>query len=217
MRERFAPPAVETQVATVLPIGGARSPRGEARPWRLAEPPPPPVAEIPEHELAELRARASEEGFAEGLAAGRSAAEGELAELRARTQHAIDRMLGAAAGFDESWRRELAILAVDVAEAVLQRELAAAHTWIDGLVTQAIAALGDDGPWTVTVAPSEVEATAAAIGSRHPGATIRGDGSLAPGDVIVTGAAGRVDARIAERMATARRMVLGTDDGGGDG
>ncbi len=217
MRERFSPPAVAPpSTAVLLPIGG-RGPRGEARPWRLVDPPARAPAEIAEQELAELRARASEEGFAEGLAAGQAAAAAELAELRARMQHAIDQLLGAAAGVADTWQRELASLAVDVAEAVLQRELAAAHTWIDQLVAQAIAALGDDGPWTVAVAPSEVEATSAAITTRFPTAVVRGDASLAPGDVIVTGIAGRVDGRLAERMAAARRLVLGLGTGGDDG
>jgi flagellar biosynthesis/type III secretory pathway protein FliH len=200
--------------AQVVPLPIGRGVRGEVQPWRLAQADAPASvpAEIPEAELTALREQAMADGMQRGLEAGRELAARELSSARDRMLQAIERVMLLERGMLEAWRGELAELALEIAQAVTQRELASAKAWIGEIAGKAMAALGDEvGPWTITIAASDEGELGTAIASRWPDATVRSDASLRPGDVHIQSSAGSIESRLRERMATARRVVLGCD------
>lgn len=168
-----------------------------------------PSAPIPEAELAALR----EAAHAQGLAEGRAAAETELAQVHAELQGAVEAGLAELATWRrtaiESYRRELAELAIAVAEAVLQRELQEGFPAVEALLEQALGAIDPEERCTIQVAPAAASATIAWASTNWPAAVVRGDATLALGELRIRSKSGTIDASMRARIEQVRRLVLG--------
>jgi flagellar biosynthesis/type III secretory pathway protein FliH len=166
-------------------------------------------ATIPEAELEALR----EAARAQGLADGRAQAEAELAAAHAELQAGIEAGLAELATWrrttTEAYRRELAELAIAIAEAVLQRELQDGLGAIEALLEQAMHAIDPEERCTITVAPAAASATIAWASTNWPAALVRGDAELGLGELRVRSKSGTIDATLQARVDHVRRLVLG--------
>jgi flagellar assembly protein FliH len=169
-------------------------------------------------------------GRAAGYAAGRRAAEAELAELRehARAELAHGRaeaqgeietaltLLGTAA--DDYARRSAPLIdtldaallgaAVQIAEAILQRELADETTAALGAVRRAMSVAGDDHVRRIRLHPADL-AVLEALGELPVEAVA--DATLERGDAIADLEHGSVDARLATAVARVRAALAEGD------
>lgn len=177
-------------------------------------------------------------GYAAGYAAGaRAAAEaGEqqqrrLAEEHVRSQATRDAVVGQALGLLEravaaadrrsapavaAARHELHRCAVELAEAVLGRELAA--DGVPAVLDRVLALPTDLGPCTVRLHPADLARVRAVLeAGTHAlpaGVALAADAGLAPGDVVAEHATGHLDATIRGALDRARAVLAESDDDG---
>jgi flagellar biosynthesis/type III secretory pathway protein FliH len=153
-----------------------------------------------EAEAEALRAAAAEAGRREGLARA-AAVQLEVAAARERRLRAVE--------------RELVALAVDIARAVLGRELRDPDAVAD-VAASALASARARRQVTLRVHPSGAAALRAASGRlarlvpRAAGVVIEEDAGLAPGDVIVVTEGGQLDGRIESQLDVLRAAIEAT-------
>jgi flagellar assembly protein FliH/type III secretion protein L len=151
-----------------------------------------------EAERHRIRDDAEAEGRREGLARAGAA----LVEAAAER----DRRLGAV-------EREVVALAVEVAGKILGRAVALDPATAVDLAAGALAAARARRDVVLRVHPADVaalragEARLRAVAARAHAVEIREDPGLAPGDVVVETEAGRVDGRLATRLALLARAL----------
>lgn len=186
----------------------------------------PPLAAVRDRaeEARERRMQLREDGFADGFQAGLDAAaaqiDAELAEHR-RAAGRLDRLadaLGDAvrdlAARDrvalEDIEADVVALAVSLAEAILERELAIVDEPVLEALRRAVRLLPDRGAPLVRVHPDDATTTSAAVAAdvlRWPaGVSVVPDRSVEPGGCVVEVGSCRVDAQLAtaiERMRDA--------------
>lgn len=171
--------------------------------------------------------RAAIRGHAAGYAAGRKQVERELEALREsieregttrarqgsiEVQLALDALAVSAAEFR---RRELPVLlavesaiasaAIELAEAIIGRELSAKEDAARAAVERALGEAGSAGS-AIRLNPEDI-AVIAAGGRLEPGIDLVPDPSLERGDAIVDVASGTIDARIASSIARAKAAL----------
>ena len=183
---------------------------------------------------AGVDARARAAGYAAGWTAGARAAaaagaeqQRRLAEEHERAEAERDAAVGDALGLlgravaaasgrtvpvlDDA-RRAVYQAALDLAAAVLQRELAPGPGSARALLERALALPVEVGVHTVRMHPrdlAEVQALLATGSARLPvGVALTADALLAPGDAVSVHPAGLLDARIATALDRAREILL---------
>lgn len=171
--------------------------------------------------LAAGRAEGVRLGHAEGLAAGRADAAAELTERIGSALHALD-----LAATDLRQRDAVTLadvesgvveLAVRLAEAILEREVAS----VDGLVLDAVRrSLGlapDRGELVVRVSPADLAVVVDAA-PLAPGREVEvvADPAVGRGGCLIDCGPARIDARIETGLDRARAVLLGTDESAGD-
>jgi len=179
-------------------------------PWPFARQTPDPAPALAA-ELAALREQAKAEGLAAALAEARAIAAAEVEKDRARWAAGLEALVRQTLEGAESQRRELAELAIGIAESVLQTELEQGKA-IEALVGAAIGALASEDEITVALAPVDAERVTTKLQERWPKLVVRADPALVAGAIRLDGAAGRLSTSIAERVARARALVLGESD-----
>lgn len=183
---------------------------------------------------AGVDARARAAGYAAGWTAGaRAAAEAgaeqqrRLAEQHDRAEAERDAALDDALGLLEravvaassrtvpvleEARRSVYAAALDLASAILQRELVPGPGSADALLDRALALPVDVGVHTVRLHPRDVAAVEALLtaGTRTlpPGVALVGDPRLAVGDAVSEHPTGLLDARIGTALDRARQVLL---------
>ena len=188
----------------------------------------------PENDAA--RTAGHSQGWAAGWAAGARAAaeraataEAERAADHARSEArrqadvavAVAVLTSAAQAADrrsapvvEQVHRELAAVAVQLAEAVLGRELADGTTSARSALERALATPADLGVHTVRLHPADVAVVQdlVAVGELTlDGVAVVADPRLARGDALSEHPAGFLDAQVGTALARARRVLLGDD------
>jgi flagellar assembly protein FliH len=173
------------------------------------------------------------EGYAAGYAAGAHAAAEQGAQQRAllaaghqsneeRRDAAVQAALGslarAARAADartlpvvEDVQGAVVLAAVQLAEAVLGRELADGEASARAALARALSVPAELGVHTVRLAPADV-AQLEALGVAAPeGVALVADPRLRPGDAVSEHQAGYLDAQVATALDRARRALLGED------
>lgn len=190
----------------------------------------PRLGDVYAEELARLRARAHEEGFATGYAAGTAAAEvvvaeaeaaatARLAEAQARWER---RLLSATAALGAAVRRleeAAAPVAADVrdtildatttlVEDVLGRELAlAASPGLDAL-RRAMTLIPDDAPVVVRLHPDDLaEVPAEALAALPASVTVIGDARVERAGAVAETGSQRIDAQIGPALERVQAVL----------
>ena len=182
--------------------------------------PGPPVAIDPAVAAAEER-RGYDDGFAtgmgEGLAAGRAAAAAESAAELSRLE-ALGRSLATAA--EDLGRRQalelagledaLAWAAVDLASAIIGRELEVSASPGADALARALALVQAGSTAVARLHPSDVAALEEAPLGHAPGAlTILSDPAVEPGGCILEVGDSRIDAQLGPALDRVRAALLG--------
>jgi flagellar assembly protein FliH len=170
--------------------------------------------------VRDARAQAEATGFAEGYAAGVAAAEAEVAARAAAFEEGCRRALAALRQAAEDLRRRQAValdevadqaaaLALEIARAVLQREVAASADPGRDALARALHLVPDEGPVAVRLHPADA-ARAGDVADLLPGreVVVVPDPSVQPGGCLVQVGATRVDAQLStalERVAEVLR------------
>lgn len=166
----------------------------------MKPPPIPPDRAFAVDGIVDARVRATlaearriRDGWAEALAAARREADAAAEARLVDTLGALTTLQRQLAVESREAARRLAIrLAERLLGATLEADPARVEAWLDALITAAPA------PWIVIHVPIGL-ASAALPGELE----IRVDPTLAPGELILEGPAGIVDARFAPRLARA--------------
>jgi flagellar biosynthesis/type III secretory pathway protein FliH len=175
-------------------------------PWTLGRAVPDPAPALAA-ELAALREQARNEGLAVALAEARAIAAAEVEADRARWAAGLDALVRQTLEVADARRRELAELAIAIAEAVLQTELERGRA-IETLVAAGLGALGSDDDVTLVLSPMDDQHVADGLRARWAKLTVRSDASLPRGALRLESPAGRLTTSIADRLARARALVL---------
>ncbi len=154
-------------------------------------------------DLEAIGEQARREGYEQGLAEGRRAANGELQRQLQHLRGLCDALARPLEDVDTAVERQLAELAMLVARGVLQAELRQQPEHLLKVVRKAIGALpAATADIDVIVHPQSAALLREGLGE----ATERGwhiveDPQLKPGDCRITGADSRIDASIETRLA----------------
>ena len=169
-----------------------------------------------ELEAVAMRARAQEEGYAEGL----KQAEVELEDLRSSWGAAVSGVLSSlqnsAAAISLAWREDLAALVrLSVEKSlgiVLEQERAKV---LEGLYLQAVKALEHNRSLIVRVNPEDEAAMADIIGLGRAGQpeleswSVKADPAVTPGGLLVESASSLADNSIESRQAAVNAVLAG--------
>jgi flagellar assembly protein FliH len=167
-------------------------------------------------EAGVIRAKAQEEGYAEGI----KQAELELEDVRASLGDAVSAVLAAiqeeAPKVTAAWRDDLAALVRLSVEKAFAITLSAEHGKIlEALYAQAVHALEDSRSITVRVNPEDEAGIQDIIGmgsSRNPGLEtwrVKVDPSITPGGMIVESGSSLADNTVESRMAAVNAVLAG--------
>lgn len=163
-------------------------------------------------ELEALREQAKSDGLALAVEEARAIAAAEIEAMRARWAAGLEALVRQTLEVADDRHRELAELAIAVAEAVLQTELERG-TAIDRLVTAGLSALGRENVAVLSLSTVDIEGVADGLRARWPGLTVRADATLPAGAMRLESEAGRVETSMRDRLARARALVLGEPAG----
>ncbi|MFP4296040.1 MAG: flagellar assembly protein FliH [Halothiobacillaceae bacterium] len=200
----------------------AAPPRTAALAGKRADPQPDeplPVEDVAEplrlptaEEIEQIREQAREEGYreghqqghAEGLESGRAEQDALLERMRAILR-ALDHPLR---DLDVEVEAQLTQLALQVARAVVQRELSYSREQLLGIVRKALRQLpAQDRGITIFCHPED-EAILH-LAAEEEGWMLEEDPSLTPGGCRIESGASRIDATIGRRWATVALQMLG--------
>jgi flagellar assembly protein FliH len=180
----------------------------------------------PSEDLDRARIRGHAAGYAAGLRKAAAEAEAlEVAALAAQEQRstasreAMSSALGALRSATEqacAIRRvvlaeadsALAVAAIDLAEAIVGRELDDSENSAKAAVHRAMSVVAADEVLAVRLHPEDL-AVINADGAAPPGLQLVSDDSLDRGDAVLEVSDGVVDARISTALARARAVLLG--------
>lgn len=157
------------------------------------------------------------QGFADGFEEGRTLAAAEAAEARRRFDRALCAVAVAARSLDErtaaefsGLSRELAEVALSLAEAILARELATAASPGADALARALA-LAPSG--ATVVARLHPDDAAVLDGAAVPaGVSVVPDAAVEPGGCLLDVGESRLDAQLGPALARARAALLGEDE-----
>jgi flagellar assembly protein FliH len=181
--------------------------------------PPPPAAydpvraaaaivEAAHAEAGALRARAVEDGFAEGLRAGREEASASLVPALEALRAALDEAVAARDAIVDSAEARAVTLAMAIAEKVVAGAVEVDHARIMDVVRGALRGVLDGERIVVCVHPDDVELVRSAgheLADSH--IEIHGERRVARGGALVRTSVGEVDARIETKLAAVQALV----------
>jgi flagellar assembly protein FliH len=166
------------------------------------------VVEAAHAEAEALRARAVEDGFAEGLRAGREQASASLAPALEAVRAALDEAVAARDALVQSAEERAAALAVAIAEKVVAGVLEVAPERVVDVVRGALRGVLDGERIVVCVNPDDVELVRCAgreLADSH--IEIHGERRVARGGALVRTSVGEIDAQIATKLAAVQALV----------
>ncbi len=196
----------------------AREDATEARRWEMPEVGASTKAPAPNlrtlRQLEDVEQRAREDGYAAGLAEGRTAARVEVAAQVARIQAIVAALAAPFQNLDAAVESELVLLATTAATRIVRHELGVAPERILGAVRDSLAALPAYARNVkLLLAPDD-----AALVREHlaPGTSghawdIVEDATLTRGGCRVMADTSQVDATLETRLATIIDAMLGGD------
>lgn len=162
------------------------------------------------------RLEAHEDGFAQGLADGRIAAERDVAsaatlrssEAVAALQELVSGMADQQSALNDEFSDHVTSLALTVAEAILSRELAVAEDPGKEAIARCLQSAPSGGNVVARLNPRDIE-TLGHLDSILEGRSVSviPDSSLAPGDSMVQVGETRIDGRISEAMDRVREVL----------
>jgi len=156
-------------------------------------------------EAAAHARREAERAAAERLAA-QAADAAAMAATRAAVEEAAASLASRTAALAELAEERMWELAVELAEAILDRELSdpvrAARTAL-----QRAQNVADGAPGAVVILSPDDVATLDRLGERPEGVAVETSASLSPGDAVVHVGDGRVDLRVRDAVARARAAL----------
>ena len=224
-RTRFIPPSVDEQGAAAAPppFLAERTPGGQPNfqrttlGVRLDEtaagaptmPVDPRVAE-----LEALREQARQEGITAGLEEARAMAEDEYRGRLQSSQATLERLAVLERTLTEGYRAQVLELTIQMAQAVVQRELADRGA-AQALVERAVQAFEEVGRIDAVISPAEQEMMEAWAEQRRGAGLdihVHVDPELEAGDVQIRSDAGSLSSRLSERFERACAMIRGTEE-----
>jgi len=166
------------------------------------------VVEAAHAEADALRARAVDDGFAEGLRLGREETAAALAPAMEALQAALSEALAARDAIVGAAETRAAQLAVAIAEKIVVAAIEVQPERVADVVTGALRGLLDAERIVVCVNPDDVELVRAA-GIEHSDAhiEIHGEQRVARGGALVRTSVGEVDARLETKLGAVRALV----------
>jgi flagellar assembly protein FliH len=166
------------------------------------------VVEAAHAEAESLRARAVEDGFAEGLRLGREESAVALAPAVEALQSALAEALAARDEIVGAAETRAAQLAVAIAEKIVVAAIEVQPERVADVVTGALRGLLDAQRIVVCVHPDDVELVRAA-GVDHSDAQIEihGEQRVPRGGALVRTSVGEVDARLGTKLDAVRALV----------
>lgn len=166
------------------------------------------VIEAAEAEAESLRARAVQDGFAEGLRIGRQETAAALAPAMEALQTAVAAAVAAREEIIAAAERHAAQLAVAIAEKVVVAAIDVQPERVADVVSGALRGLLDAERIVVCVHPDDVDLVRAA-GVEHTDAhiEIHAEQRVARGGALVRTSVGEVDARLATKLDAVRDLV----------
>jgi flagellar assembly protein FliH len=166
------------------------------------------VVEAAHAEAESLRARAVEDGFAEGLRLGREESAVALAPAVEALQSALAEALAARDEIVGAAETRAAQLAVAIAEKIVVAAIEVQPERVADVVTGALRGLLDAQRIVVCVHPDDVELVRAA-GVDHSDAhiEIHGEQRVPRGGALVRTSVGEVDARLGTKLDAVRALV----------
>lgn len=161
-----------------------------------------------EAEAGALRARAVEDGFADGVRQARDEAAAALAPAMAALQAALGEALAARDELIAAAEARAAQLAVAIAEKIVAGAIDVEPERVADVVTGALRGLLDAERIVVCVHPDDV-ALVRAAGVEHSDAhvEIHGEQRVARGGALVRTSVGEVDARVGTKLDAVRALV----------
>ncbi len=162
-----------------------------------------------------------QEGRTEGFAQGAAEAEGAIADHRRSAdrlgllgnalEHAINDVQNSATAETETLERGIVDMAMQIAEAVIGREITD-HEYVADNVRRSLQLCGREGPMDVKVHPDEVscieEATAAGLLTWPRGADLVADASVSRGGCVIDAGGARLDSQVEAAMDRIRAALL---------
>ncbi|WP_266159755.1 FliH/SctL family protein [Dyella silvatica] len=180
-----------------------------------ALPPEPKVSDAPAQptvrDLEALEQQARDEGYAAGLAEGRTAADESLRAQMARFETLLDAAARPLQAFDDATEQELARLAMVTARRVIARELSLTPALIVQAVRQAALALPTaTRALRVRLHPDDLNLLRE-LDASEAHWQLLADPELARGDCVLESERSRLDARVETRLSAIVDAVLGAD------
>ena len=215
-RQPFAPQRIgEAPTTTPFPGTGGGAPASYT-PYSFTGPAPTPGTDTEEQLRQQTLDQARNDGFESGLIEGRKQAAAESEALLGKLRESVEQIVRLRGELFESYRQEMVELALGVAEALVQREVAEGRDVSRSLIEQAIEELGVDEPMHVTLSVEDAEQLRPWLETLSSGGAniqIQTDPALSPADVRVRTESGSVESLLADRLARARALVLGSNGG----
>jgi len=174
---------------------------------------------ISEERTAALEREAHERGFAQGEQIGMEAAQGRAELMLSRLAATIDEIAGLRLSFLHRAERDVANLAVAIAEHVLQREVSANPELLVEMARAAIVKLSATATVTIRMHPNDLVAVSSAHGAAAEEGPIRfvADPRVGAGGCLVETPAGFIDAGIAAQIREVLRAFHGDENQGRQG
>jgi flagellar assembly protein FliH len=159
-------------------------------------------------EAGALRARAVEQGRAEGVALGREAAAAELAPAAAALEQALAEARALREAMVDEAEARAAQFAVAIAEKIVAGALEVAPERVVDVARGALRGLLDGDRIVVCVHPDDVELVrAAGLGSPEAHLEVHAERRVARGGALVRTSVGEVDARIERKLDAVRALI----------
>jgi flagellar biosynthesis/type III secretory pathway protein FliH len=168
---------------------------------------------------ATLEREAHERGFAQGEQAGLEAAQVRAELMLSRLVATIDEIAGLRLTFLRRAERDVANLAVAIAEHVLQREVSADPELLVEMARAAVVKLSATATVTIRMHPDDLVAVSSAHGAASDEGPIRfvADPRVGPGGCLVETPSGFIDAGITAQIREVLRAFHGDENPGRHG
>lgn len=202
---REVPVPIRRTVPTVLAESEAALP--------VAEPLPPGPEELlaaAREEAAAILAAAREEGHLQGLAQGETEGRERVSGVLADLERLAQEVREAQERYWQEVRPELVRLAVAVAGRIVREEIGLRPEILEGILDEALAEARELGRLSLRLHPGDYGTLFEDLHQKiHHGEPleVRPDAGLSPGDLVVEGENGTVDARISQQLERLERSL----------
>lgn len=189
---------------------GEVDPEAEPAALEVAPPGPEDLLAAAREESATILVAARADGFRQGLAQGEAEGRERLSGVISDLEHLALEVREAQERYWQEVRPELVRLAVAVAGRIVRGEIGLRPEILEGMLDEALAEARELGRLTLRVHPGDYgtlfERLQEKLRHGEP-IEIRPDAGLSPGDVVVEGENGTVDARISQQLERLERSL----------